>query len=179
VGAQYTFISFSWRRLERAVIVVALGANLPSQAGPPRETMLSALDALTAFGIRIAAVSPFYASRAWPDPGDPEFVNAVAVVDTELSPVALMTKLHEVETSFGRKRSKKNAPRPLDLDLIDYDGRVEHGPPVLPHPRMRDRAFVLAPLADVAPGWRHPVSGESVEQLLVAADRSGTRRADR
>jgi 2-amino-4-hydroxy-6-hydroxymethyldihydropteridine diphosphokinase len=65
-------------------------------------------------------------------------------------------------------RSTKNAPRSLDLDLIDYDGRVEAGPPVLPHPRMHDRGFVLAPLADVAPGWRHPVLGNTVEQLLAA-----------
>lgn len=158
------------------MIVIALGANLPSRAGAPRETLLAALDALTAFGIRISALSPFYATKAWPDPSDPAFVNAVALIDTELSPRALMTKLHEVETSFGRKRSKKNAPRPLDLDLIDYDGRMEDGPPVLPHPRMHDRAFVLAPLADVAPGWRHPTSGETVERLLAALSDHGATR---
>ncbi len=71
------------------------------------------------------------------------------------------------ETSFGRKRSIKNAPRTLDLDLIDYDGRVEEGPPVLPHPAMESRAFVLVPLAEAAPGWRHPVSGETVEDLIA------------
>jgi 2-amino-4-hydroxy-6-hydroxymethyldihydropteridine diphosphokinase len=150
------------------MIVVALGANLPSHAGTPRETLLSALDALTAFGVHITAVSPFYATRAWPNPSDPSFVNAVALVETELSPRELMAKLHEIETSFGRKRSEKNAPRTLDLDLLDYDGRVEKGPPVLPHPRMHSRAFVLAPLADVAPGWCHPVLGDTVEQLLAA-----------
>ena len=162
------------------MIVIALGANLPSRAGAPRETLRAALDALTAFGVRVTAVSPFYASKAWPDPGDPAFVNAVAIVETELSPHALMTRLHEVETSFGRKRSTKNAPRPLDLDLIDYDGWVEAGPPVLPHPRMHGRAFVLAPLADVAPGWRHPVSGETIEQLLAALNGSkDVRQLDR
>jgi len=161
------------------MIAIALGANLSSHAGAPRDTMLAALDALTVSGIRIAALSPFYASDAWPDPTDPPFVNAVAIVETELSPAELMKRLHEVETSFGRKRSKKNAPRTLDLDLIDYDSRVEDGPPVLPHPRMADRAFVLAPLADVAPGWRHPGTGETVGRLLAAADRGGTRRLDR
>jgi 2-amino-4-hydroxy-6-hydroxymethyldihydropteridine diphosphokinase len=150
------------------MIVIALGANIPSQVGAPRETLLSALDALTASDMRIAAVSPYYATKAWPEPSDPAFVNAIALVETELSPRELMARLHEVETSFGRKRSTKNAPRPLDLDLIDYHGRVEKGPPVLPHPRMRSRAFVLVPLADVAPGWRHPISGETVEQLLAA-----------
>jgi 2-amino-4-hydroxy-6-hydroxymethyldihydropteridine diphosphokinase len=152
------------------MIVIALGANLPSSVGPPRQTLVSALDALTAFGIRIAAVSPFYASKAWPDPNDPAYVNAVAIIETELSPRELMMKLHEVETSFGRKRSTKNAPRSLDLDLIDYDSRVETGPPALPHPRVHDRRFVLAPLADVAPGWRHPVGGKTVGQLLAALD---------
>jgi 2-amino-4-hydroxy-6-hydroxymethyldihydropteridine diphosphokinase len=155
------------------MIIIALGANLPSQAGEPRETLLSALDVLTAFGIRVSAVSPFYASDAWPDPQDPPFVNAVAIIDTKLAPRDLLAKLHDVETSFGRRRSTKNAPRPLDLDLIDYDSRVEKGPPVLPHPRMRSRAFVLVPLADVAPGWRHPISGETVEQLTAVLNGAG------
>ena len=79
-----------------------------------------------------------------------------------------MKLLHETETAFGRTRSVKNAPRTLDLDLIDYDGRVEEGPPVLPHPRLSDRAFVLVPLADVAPGWRHPTLNLTVEQLIAA-----------
>jgi 2-amino-4-hydroxy-6-hydroxymethyldihydropteridine diphosphokinase len=155
------------------MILIALGANLPSPAGEPRETLLSALDALTAFGIRLSVLSHFYVTKAWPNPTDPPFVNAVAVVNTELAPRDLMARLHDVETSFGRKRSGKNAPRPLDLDLIDYDGRVEKGPPVLPHPRMRSRAFVLVPLAEVAPGWRHPISGETIEQLVAALNGGG------
>lgn len=77
-----------------------------------------------------------------------------------------MDILHEVERSFGRKRGILNAPRTLDLDLIDYDGRVERGPPVLPHPRVQDRAFVLLPLADVAPAWVHPVTRLSLRQLI-------------
>jgi 2-amino-4-hydroxy-6-hydroxymethyldihydropteridine diphosphokinase len=150
------------------MIVIALGANLPSSAGMPRETIRAALDHLSESGVRIVSVSPFYATQAWPDPNDPTFVNAVALVETELSPSALMTKLHDIETWFGRKRSAKNAPRTLDLDLVDYDGRVENGPPMLPHPRLRDRAFVLAPLQDIAPDWHHPVSGETVGQLIAA-----------
>jgi 2-amino-4-hydroxy-6-hydroxymethyldihydropteridine diphosphokinase len=76
--------------------------------------------------------------------------------------------LHQVETSFGRRRAAKNAPRTLDLDLLDYDGRVEAGPPTLPHPRLGERAFVLFPLADVAPEWRHPASGLTVRELISA-----------
>jgi len=150
------------------MIVVALGANLDSSAGPPRETLLAALDMLEEKNVRICALSPFYRTPAWPDASDPRYVNAVATVATELAPGALMTLLEGVETHFGRKRSTKNAPRTLDLDLIDYDGRVERGPPILPHPRMAERAFVLVPLADIAPGWRHPVSGETAQALIRA-----------
>ena len=79
-----------------------------------------------------------------------------------------MAELARTETAFGRVRSARNAPRTLDLDLIDYDGRIEQGALVLPHPRIEQRGFVLIPLADVAPGWRHPVTGRSVKELIAA-----------
>ena len=150
------------------MIVIALGANLPSPAGLPAATLRAALVALEENGITPVEVSPFYRSAAWPDPSDPEFVNAVALVATAMEPAELVSALHRIEARFGRRRGMRNAPRTLDLDLVDYDGRVEGGPPVLPHPRMVARAFVLAPLKDIAPGWRHPVSGRSVEELLAA-----------
>ncbi len=150
------------------MIVVAMGSNLPSTAGSPRETLRAALDSLAAHGIGVEVVSPFYETPAWPNPGDPRFVNAVARVASDLPPRELMELLQKIETSLGRKRSARNAPRTLDLDLIDYDGRVEKGPPVLPHPRLRSRAFVLRPLFDIAPEWRHPISGDPIAALLEA-----------
>jgi 2-amino-4-hydroxy-6-hydroxymethyldihydropteridine diphosphokinase len=150
------------------MIVIGLGANLPSRAGSPRETLLAALDALADSGVGICAVSPFYETAAWPDPNDPAYINAVAIVTTELSPAALMETLQKTERAFGRERSTKNAPRTLDLDVIDYNGRVEEGPPTLPHPGVPHRGFVLIPLADIAPEWRHPVTGEKVEQLIAS-----------
>jgi len=150
------------------MIVIALGANLDSCVGAPGKTLTAALDMLATRSVKIAKVSSFYATPAWPDPTDPPYVNAVARVETDFSPEQLMTVLHSVESAFGRTRCVKNAPRTLDLDLIDYDSRVEEGPPVLPHPRMAERAFVLIPLSDVAPGWRHPVTGLTVEQLISA-----------
>jgi len=149
------------------MILIALGSNLPSKAGGPRETLLAALDALAEHGIAVNAVSPFYETPAWPDPNDPRYVNAVAFVTSALAPRKLMEHLQLIETSLGRERSARNAPRTLDLDVIDYDGRVEEGPPVLPHPRMHSRAFVLLPLFDIAPNWRHPVSGESIATLIA------------
>jgi 2-amino-4-hydroxy-6-hydroxymethyldihydropteridine diphosphokinase len=149
------------------MILIALGANLPSTAGQPAETLRAALAALGTHGVDVRAVSKFYATPAWPDPNDPPFVNAVAHVETALSPTELLAALHNVETAFGRKRSERNAPRTLDLDLLDYDGRIEPGPPELPHPRMAERGFVLIPLKDVAPDWRHPATGRNVQSLIA------------
>ncbi len=150
------------------MILIALGANLPSSAGKPADTLSVALAGFPSRSITIEKRSGFYRSSAWPDPSDPPFVNAVAAVRTNLSPSALLHALHELERSFGRKRGEPNAPRTLDLDLIDYDGRIEEGPPVLPHPRLEGRAFVLLPLRDVAPDWRHPVSGRTISGLIAA-----------
>jgi len=149
------------------MILIALGANLPSVAGRPSETLQAALSALQANGILPVKVSRFHETQAWPDPSDPPYVNAVAQIETALEPAALLARLHEIERQFGRQRHARNAPRTLDLDIVDYNGRVEEGPPVLPHPRMQDRAFVLAPLAEIAPGWRHPVLGMTAGKMLA------------
>ena len=160
------------------MILIALGSNLRSRAGDPSDTLRAALAHLAETGVVPVAISGFYNTPAWPDPADPTFVNAVAHVMTELSPSELIARLHETESAFGRLRDERNAPRTLDLDILDYDGRVEQGPPVLPHPRMETRAFVLIPLRDIAPRWRHPVSGKTIDELLnviPAADRAAVR----
>jgi len=149
------------------VILIALGANLPSPAGPPTATLRAALARLEEQGVKILSVSSFYETPAWPDPAQPAFVNAVAAVESTLQPVELLTLLHGVETDFGRLRSAPNAPRTLDIDLLDYDGKRMADGVMLPHPRMAERSFVLVPLAQVAPNWRHPVTGEAVRDLLI------------
>jgi len=158
------------------VILVALGANVPSPAGQPAETLLAALRELARRAITIEKQSGFYRNPAWPDPHDPPFINAVASIKTDLSPKALLASLHEVEAHFGRTRHAPNAPRSLDLDLLDYDGLIQPGPPSLPHPRMQDRAFVLVPLRDVAPDWHHPLSGKSLTELIAALPTSQIER---
>jgi 2-amino-4-hydroxy-6-hydroxymethyldihydropteridine diphosphokinase len=158
------------------MILIALGANLPSVAGTPEATLRAALSALAIRGITVESQSGFYRSPAWPHPSDPPYINAVARVRTQLSPAELLATLHDVEAQFGRRRGEKNAPRTLDLDLIDYDGRMQNGPPQLPHPRAADRAFVLVPLRDVAPDWRHPVNGRTVSELIAALRENETER---
>lgn len=151
-------------------IFIGLGANLPGPAGPPRATLEAALARLEGAGVRIVRRSRWYRSPAWPDPREPEFVNAVAAVETDLGAAELMRRLHKIEAELGRSRSTPNAPRAIDLDLLDYRGAVEAGPegPILPHPRLHLRAFVLLPLAEIAPDWRHPVSRRALAELIAA-----------
>ncbi|MFV3130188.1 2-amino-4-hydroxy-6-hydroxymethyldihydropteridine diphosphokinase [Niveispirillum sp. KHB5.9] len=151
------------------VILIAVGSNLPVPGlGTPAEICARALARLDSMGIRIAAISRFYETAPVPVSDQPWYVNGVAAVATGLDAAELLAKLHEVEQEFGRVRRERNEARVLDLDLIDYDGVIDAGPPILPHPRMAERAFVLLPLRDVAPGWRHPRTGQGVDALIAA-----------
>lgn len=159
------------------MIFIALGANMPSPAGPPDATLRRSLEAMPRVGIQVVKVSPFYRSKAWPNPADPSFVNAVVEVKTRLLPGELLKALLAIEKGFGRVRKKANEPRTLDLDLIDYGGLISDAEQLmLPHPRMHERAFVLRPLADIAPAWRHPDTGEGVLMLLENVGEAGLER---
>lgn len=152
------------------MIYVALGANLPSEKhGAPKATVEAAIDVLQGPSVEVVARSPFYESAPVPRSEQPMFVNAVVAVETGLSPRALMDRLHRIETEFGRVRRTLNEARSLDLDLIAYHDEISEGPdggPILPHPRMSQRAFVLLPLLDIAPEWCHPESGTHIAELV-------------
>jgi len=154
------------------VILVGIGANLPGPDGrAPRETCEAALAALAALpGLRLAARSSWWESAPIPPiPGAPWFVNGVARLEGEADPAALLAALHGIEAAHHRARPFPNAPRTLDLDLLDHHGAVLDGPPLtLPHPRMTGRAFVLLPLQEVAPDWTHPITGQGVAALAAA-----------
>jgi 2-amino-4-hydroxy-6-hydroxymethyldihydropteridine diphosphokinase len=161
--------------------LVAIGANLPRPGGSgPAETCRWAVGRLAAIpGMRVVAVSSWWESAPIPpDPASPPFVNGVALLEGETTPGALLAALHAIEDEAGRARPYPNAPRVLDLDLIDLGGRVQAGPPILPHPRAHQRAFVLRPLAEVAPGWGHPVLGQGVADLLPGVAGQAIRRLD-
>lgn len=147
--------------------LIALGANLPFNEQSPAQTVRRAMAALGRFGV-VRACSGLWSSPAWPDPQDPRYVNAAARLETAVPPEVLMPELLALESAFGRQRSLANAPRTLDLDLIDHGGRVREETPalLLPHPRAHERAFVLLPLRDVAPRWRHPKLGTGLQALF-------------
>ena len=151
------------------MIFIGLGANLPHpEFGAPKETVRAAIRALDGTNTSVLACAPLYESSPVPVSADPWFVNTVLSLETGLSALDLLELMHEIEDRFGRVRGGRNAPRVLDIDLIAY-GNIVSGPdqrPVLPHPRMSERAFVLMPLRDIAPDWRHPKTGAGLHELL-------------
>ncbi|MFD0859141.1 2-amino-4-hydroxy-6-hydroxymethyldihydropteridine diphosphokinase [Roseovarius aquimarinus] len=169
--------------------LVALGGNMPSEAGAPGDTLQAALAALAEAGADIRAVSAFYATPCFPAGAGPDYVNAAARIGAAMTPEAFLALLHRIEARFGRERVRRWGQRTLDLDLVacgdavlpdadtfaawrdlDPAAQMERAPEtlVLPHPRLQDRAFVLVPLNDVAPEWRHPVLGRTVSEMLDA-----------
>lgn len=149
-------------------VVVALGSNLSGDYASSIALLEAALAVFPTEGLKVVRRSGWWRSAAWPDPADPPFVNGVAIVETALSPAGTLEALHAIEARFGRRRHEQNAPRTLDLDLIAF-GRERSEAPALPHPRAHERAFVMRPLAEIAPDWIHPVLRRSAGALARAA----------
>jgi len=150
--------------------LIGLGGNLPFEglSGPP--LLARALGAIKAAGLNVRAVSSAWASPAWPPSDQPDYVNAAAALEIgPMTPGALFDLLAEIEARFGRIRRERWAARPLDLDILDVGGQIGAIDGIhIPHPRLHERAFVLAPLAEIAPDWRHPVLNASAGEMLAA-----------
>jgi 2-amino-4-hydroxy-6-hydroxymethyldihydropteridine diphosphokinase len=152
------------------VILVGIGSNLAAPGyRSPQDTAMAAVAQLPAIGAATVARSPWYLSEPVPASDQPWFVNGVVEVATELPPAELLAQLLALEAQFGRVRGAREAARSLDLDLLDYDGwECSTADLVLPHPRLHERRFVLAPLCDIVPDWRHPRLGLTAAKLLAA-----------
>lgn len=153
------------------MILVALGSNLVSaEFGTSQQLLEAALNSMKKHGIEVLRHSSWYRSAPVPASDQPWFVNGVAEVSTDIGPADLLQVLHRIEAEYGRIRRRRNESRTLDLDLLAYGERVVAQPEglVLPHPRLPERAFVLLPLAELAPAWRHPVSGLTAAEMLAA-----------
>ena len=141
---------------------IGLGSNL----GDSARNIRAALNLIDEFSVDLTP-SPLYRTAPQGFRNQPAFFNAVCRIRTRLDPFRLMERLLSVENAIGRRRTFRNAPRLLDLDILLYNRLVLHTPPlVLPHPRIEERIFVLRPLADIAPHIKHPVTGLSATEML-------------
>ena len=157
------------------MILIGLGANMPGPWGSPRQAVARALDALDRDGLRLLRASTPIVTAPFGKPNQPPFVNAAATIETHLPPEALMRRLHAIEHAAGRRRGVRWGPRTLDLDLLDYHGLIRNRsypmagtrrPLILPHPGIAERSFVLQPLAEIAPRWRHPQTRATAAEML-------------
>jgi len=159
---------------------LGLGANLPHPVhGSPERTLNAMVAALSAHGFPLVRRSSWYESAPVPMADQPWYVNGVVAVRSDLSAAALLAQLHALEAEFGRVRTIVNAPRVVDIDLLDHRGECwpgDNGGPVVPHPRMAERSFVLLPLREIAPTWHHPLTGLPIDQLIAALPREQIAR---
>ena len=150
-------------------MIIAVGANLPAVNGT--SALQNCANAVRKVAdlpiIRRPVGSRWYSTAPVPVSAQPRFVNGVLRAESDAAPAVLLAALQAIEQVAGRQRSVPDAARTLDLDIIDYGGRVQDQPDLtLPHPRAHLRAFVLYPLRDVMPGWTHPATGAAVQDLL-------------
>jgi 2-amino-4-hydroxy-6-hydroxymethyldihydropteridine diphosphokinase len=154
------------------MILVALGSNQSGPWGNPEQTVKRALAQLNTGPVKVKRASTLIQTAPFGVLNQPNFVNAVALIETALSPHTLLCRLHMIERQAGRKRGRRWGPRTLDLDLLDYHGlqmkqkgQVQKAL-VLPHPGIAERVFVLEPIAEIAPRWKHPVNHKTAASMI-------------
>ena len=153
------------------MIFLGLGSNLSSKFGDRFANINLAISYLEIYGIKVIKKSNFYETPSYPNKENPKFINAVILVETTLPPVDLMSVLLFIEEKLGRKRDKKNDPRTCDIDIIDYNSQIlnlkfNNSELTLPHNELTKRNFILFPLQEISPNWKHPKTKEFISDLL-------------
>ena len=153
------------------MIFLGLGSNLSSKFGDRFTNINLAISFLEGYGIKVIKKSNFYETPSYPNKENPKFINAVILVETTLPPVDLMSVLLFIEEKLGRKRDKKNDPRTCDIDIIDYNSQIlnlkfNNSELTLPHNDLSKRNFILFPLQEISPNWKHPKTKEFISDLL-------------
>ena len=148
-----------------------MGSNLPSKYGDRFANINLAISSLESYGIKIIKRSSFYKTPSYPDRENTEFINVVILVETNLPPIDLMSVLFFIEEKLERKRAKKNDPRTCDIDIIDYNSQIlnlkyNNLDFTVPHKELTSRNFVLYPLREISPMWKHPKTKETISNLI-------------
>ena len=152
-------------------VYIGIGGNLVADGYPDLHAALEDAISDLSNSVDIVAVSPWYVTAPVPVSDQPDFLNAVVHIQTDLSPHSVLESLHAVEMRFGRVRNVRNAARKLDLDILAYGPVViDEDKLTVPHPRISERAFVLLPWCDLAPDWCHPLLKKTIRQLAERID---------
>ena len=153
------------------MIFLGIGSNLPSSFGDRFANINLAISYLETNGIKVIKKSSFYETLSYPDKENPKFINVVILVETNLPAIDLMSVLIFIEEKLERKRVKKNDPRTCDIDIIDYKGQIlnlkfNNLDFTVPHNKLTSRNFVLFPLQEISPMWKHPKTKETISNLI-------------
>ena len=153
------------------MIFLGLGSNLPSKYGDRFTNINLTISSLEGYGINVIKKSSFYETPSYPNKENPKFINAVILVETILPPIDLMSVLIFIEEKLERKRGKKNDPRTCDIDIIDYNSQIlnlkyNNLDITVPHKELTSRNFVLFPLQEISPMWKHPKTKETISNLI-------------
>jgi 2-amino-4-hydroxy-6-hydroxymethyldihydropteridine diphosphokinase len=146
------------------MVYIGVGSNLGNRI----QNIEKAKYLINTYGIKIVKSSSYYETSSWPDPSQPKFINIIIQSNTKFTPKKYLDIFKAIEKKLGRKKSFKNAPRTCDIDLISYFKKISKNSIIIPHKRMHKRNFVLLPLYELDKNWSHPITNQSIKELIFS-----------